>query len=111
MVGTPKKPAGRSVTVHGPKQNIKKELDAMKQELLAELAKILGQVQAAQLLGIQQSAPQEEEEELMFIPSTICTGDVEAEITIQSEESDSDSLDSAAEALKAMKRNKEENNE
>jgi hypothetical protein len=114
MVGTPKRPAGKSVhttVVKSDKEAIKKELDGLKAELLAELAKILGEVQAAQLLGYTLpggSQPGGQDDDTpYYIPDTIGTGEnAEAEINVQSKESDGGGLDDAAKALREMKKRK-----
>lgn len=103
IVRTPPDPAAK------PKPGLKQELDEFKKELLAELAKILGEVQAAQILGYQLPGDfQELDDTPMYIPETIGTGEnIEAEINVQSKESDSESLDDAAEALRKIKQKKE----
>lgn len=113
MVGIPKRPAGRSVqpvtVVQNNSKEIERQLGNLKAELLAELAKILGTVQAAQLLGYTVEAPNPHDDTPVFIPDTIGTGEnIEAEINIEAKESDASGLDDAAAALREMKRKKKE---
>ncbi len=114
MVGIPKRPpAGRSVQTTVVKTD-KRELENLKAELLAELAKILGEVRATQILGLSGGQqPGELDDTPIFIPETIGTGEnIEAEINIESKESSSEGLDDAAEALRKMKqKNKEDKDE
>jgi hypothetical protein len=121
MVGHPKKPAGRSIqqttVVKNDSKELEKQLGTFRAEILAELAKILGEVQAAQLLGYRLPGDSNQIEGLddtpIYIPETIGTGEnIEAEINVQSKESDGGGLDDAAKALREMKRkNKEDKNE
>jgi len=109
MVGVPKKPLGKSVVnttiVKHDHGVIKQELEGLKRELLIELAKILGEVRAAQLLGVPlQSTDTANDSMPMYIPSDINTGkDMEAEITVQEKQSSSGDVDEAAEALRKLK--------
>jgi hypothetical protein len=102
MVGTPKKSAGKTTVVQDNSEEIKRQLGTLKAELLVELAKILGEVQAAQLLGYQFPGDADPHANTpMYIPDTIGTGkDIEAEINIEAKESTSEDLDDAAAALK-----------
>ena len=116
MVGIPKRPAGRSVQTTVVKNNseeIERQLSNLKAELLAELAKMFGEVKAAQLLGYTAEASNQHDDTPVFIPNTIGTGEnIEAEINIETKESDATGLDDAAAALREMKRkNKEDKNE
>ena len=82
---------------------IKRELDDFKRELLAELSKMFGQIQVAQALEKQSDVLANDVP--MYIPETIGTGeDVDVEINIESKESDSNSLDDAAKALRKKKK-------
>ena len=107
-----KKPAGRSISngsVPNKDVGIKQELDDFKRELLLELAKIIGELQAAKLLGYQQ-VPQEQsitipDDTPIYIPGTIGTGEnIDVEIRVESKESNSSGLDDAAEALRKKKK-------
>lgn len=109
MVGN-KRPVGKSVQTTIVKQDstatFKKELDNLRVELMAQLAAILGEVKAAQILGYTQTttAAKEKDDTPVFIPETIINDDgVDAEINIETEESNSDGLDDAAEILRKMK--------
>lgn len=110
MVGSrPKRPAGRSVqVVRTDNQELKNELATLKAELLAQLAAILGEVKAAQILNIDLPAATQQpiDDVPVFIPNKI-TPDANAEINIQATESKGDSLDDAVAALKKAKKKKE----
>ena len=114
MAWVSKKPAGRSVQVSkkNEDQDLKKELAELKAELLAQLAAILGEVKAAQVLGMQAPKQQDtpKDDEPIFIPNKIIP-DIEVDINIETTESKENGLDSAAEALKKIRKTKEEDNE
>ena len=115
MVGRRKTPAGKSVQLVPSKEDntIRKELDGFKQDLFAEIAKILGEVKAIQLLGIvtdNTSLSSQDNDEPIFIPDNIGTGqNIEAEINIEDKETDSSSVDDAVAILRKMKQKEKKN--
>jgi hypothetical protein len=118
MVGVPKRRnghiVGRSVNTTVVKTDdgqIKQDLQELKDQILAELAKILGEIQTKQL--VPDAPPQQGELDSipMYIPDIVGTGEgMEAEINIESRESCSNELDDAVAALRRLKhkRKKEE---
>ena len=93
-------------------KNVGKQIDALKESLLAEFKEQLAELLAGLTLsggGGSRSSTDDDgpivPDDLVFIPSQITT-DTETELQVDEKESSKDSLDEAAEALRKIKERK-----
>lgn len=105
MVGGQKKNSvGRLVQSNGSSIDLKHELEELKKSLLAELVRLLGVAEAARVA--QTIFPKEDIP--LYIPDNLSA--IDANVTIQTTETIGNNIQTAAEALKNAKKDKENGN-